>query len=233
MNAYVDKAALIAEEYKDFTHIVSHDLAAPLRHIREFTRLLIDARQEDPSADEKEYIKFLEISLRKLNEMQRALLDFSRINTQVTAPIETDCNEIAASVLSDSEEVINERLTTIECGDLPTIMADKKQIHSLFMNLISNALTFHHGNSLERKVAITVSDEGESYRFGIKDNGIGIAQVHHEQVFRLFRRLNNDSYPGIGAGLTIAKKIVDRHGGNIALDSALGDGTCVNFWLPK
>jgi len=233
MNTYVDKAALIAEEYKEFTHIVSHDLAAPLRHIKEFTRLLIDARQGDPTADEKEYIKFLEISLMKLNGMQRALLDFSRINTQVTAPSETDCNEIAASVLSDSVGVINERLTIIECGDLPTIMADKKQIHSVFMNLISNALTFHAENSLERKVTITASDEGDSYGFAVNDNGIGIAETDHEQVFRLFCRLNQDAYPGIGAGLTIAKKIVDRHGGKIALVSDLSGGTCVNFWLPK
>ncbi len=228
-----DRAELIAKEYEDFAYIVSHDLNAPLRHVKEFTRLLVGPRKDNLTEEEQLYISFLEKSLDKLEDMQHALLTFSRLNTRAGPMEKTDFNKSVAMALQELNDVINTYFPALECGDLPTVMAEAKQIQMLFYHLLENALKFHEEDTLKRKIAITATDQGDTWLFEIRDNGIGIAEDYQEQVFRLFRRLNPEHYPGIGAGLTIARKIVQRHGGEILIESEPGKGTGVFFTLPK
>jgi light-regulated signal transduction histidine kinase (bacteriophytochrome) len=228
-----DPAELIADEYREFVRIVSHDLSAPLRHVREFTRMLIAGRRDGATADEQEYIKFIELALKRLADMQEALLAFSRVNTHRTPLVLTDCNELVAAALGRLDEVISARPTKVECGELPVVMADAPQIQAMFFYLLDNALKFHPSDSPERKIAIAASEEDGMYRFDVTDNGIGIGPSGHQSVFHLFQRLNHETWPGIGAGLTLARKIVERHDGRMQIDSVEGAGTTVSFWLPR
>lgn len=226
------KADLIAKEYEDFAYIVSHDLNAPLRHVKEFTRLLVGARREGLSEEEKGYVEYLEKSLQRLDKMQEALLAFSRLNTRSMPYDSVDCNAVMQQVLKDIDAMIAQHKPEITCGDLPTIVAEPSQMRLLFVHLIDNALKFH-APGVKRKISVKAETEGEFYIFEIADNGIGIAPEFRNEAFRLFRRLNPETYPGSGAGLTIAQKIVQRHGGDIRIESADGGpGTRIIFTLP-
>lgn len=227
------KAERIAKEYEDFSYIVSHDLNAPLRHIREFTRLLIAGRKENLTVEEQEYVELLERSLNKLDDMQRALLTFSRLNTRPNPPRDVDCNEVVGDVLRELGDAVSIHGPEIERGKLPVVNVDPKQIHLLFFYLIDNALKFHEEDTLKRRIGINATDQEDLWLFEIKDNGIGIAEDYHDEIFRLFRRLNPDRYSGIGAGLTIAQKIVHRFGGEMLIESAPGQGTSVFFSIGK
>ncbi|MAF97013.1 MAG: hypothetical protein CMH26_00090 [Micavibrio sp.] len=228
-----ERAKIIAHEYEDFAYIVSHDLNAPLRHVKEFTRLLVGAREQNLTQEEKEYVGFLRLSLDKLEEMQAALLAFSRLNT-ANGPMELlDLNETLSMVLAELEPKIERFSPAFEADKLPKVFAEPKQMKLLFLCLLDNAIKFHHPQSPKRKVGLYVTDQGDSWLFEVRDNGIGIAEGLEEQVFRMFRRLQPDDYSGIGAGLTIAHKIVQLHDGEMVIESIPEKGTSVFFCLPK
>lgn len=222
----------ITKEYEDFAYIVSHDLSAPLRHVKEFTRLLIGGRKENLTEEEQEYVAFLEKSLCKIEDMQKALLTFSRLNSRAGPLRQTNLNHAVEAALKEIDDT-NAYRPSVEYDNLPTIIADQKQIELLFFHLIDNALKFHRDDTAHRTVSITASDQGDVWMFGFKDNGIGIAKEYHEEVLRMFRRLNPDKYKGIGAGLTIARKIVRRHGGEMQIESEENKGTNVLFTIKK
>lgn len=228
-----DRANQIVQEYEDFAYIVSHDLNAPLRHVREFTRLLVGNRKGHLTEEEQQYVEFLELSLTKLDDMQRALLTFSRLNTRAGEPVNIDLNETLSKTLKDLATPIQKYQPVIEYKDLPIIVAEPKQIELLFFHLLDNAIKFHDETSPERQILVTAMDQGDTWLFEIKDNGIGIDQKYHEDVFRLFRRLEPEKYPGIGAGLTIAHKIIQRHGGEMLIESVPNQGTSVFFSIEK
>lgn len=228
------KAQRIAQEYAEYAYIVSHDLNATLRHVREFSRLLMDARPaENLSQEEKQYLAFLEQSLSRMDEMQQALLSFSRVNTRADAFDNVSTQNIADGVLASFAKEIDKRNAIVECAGLPDVYADAVQINNVFSQLISNALKFHT-DATAPEIKIYVENQAGDQVFVVSDNGIGIAKDYHEDVFRLFRRLHDrDHYPGVGAGLTIARKIIQRHGGRIWLESQPGMGTRVCFTLGR
>lgn len=224
-----NKAIQITKEYEDFAYIVSHDLNAPLRHVKEFTRLIVGSRKEGLTEEEKRYVLFLEKSLQKLDAMQGALLSFSRLSTRVDSLRNTDFYQVITSVVNELSDGFKVYTPVIEFGNMPSMLADSDHIRLLFYHLIDNALKFHKENAPQRKVFISAKDHGRSWMFEVKDNGIGIDKRYHEEVFRMFRRLEPEKYPGIGAGLAIARKIVRRHGGEISIESEAGNGTNVLF----
>jgi len=223
----------IQKEYEDFAYIVLHDLNAPLRHIREFTRLLLEARPtEDISQDEQEYAAMLNLALTRLDNMQHGLLSFSRINTADQKFEHINLNHIVQNAKDALEGDIVDANVSFQSDDLPAINGDAKQLYTLFYNLLDNAIKFHKEDS-RPKINIKVSEESENYIFEIRDNGIGIAEDLCEDVFRIFRKLHaGDQYAGNGMGLTLAQKIIERHSGKIWIDSHLDKGTSVFFSLP-
>lgn len=224
-------AEAIAREYEDFAYIVSHDLSAPLRHVREFTQLLVEARGQNLTDDEKSYVGFLEKSLLRIDRMQEALLAFSRVNTQAAEPEEVDCKALVLEILENFTDEIKAKKAEIFCGDLPVVRADYAQLRQVFYHLISNALKFYEEGAVTN-VSIEGRKEGKVFVFEVRDNGIGIAPEYHEEIFRMFRRLNPEKYPGTGAGLTIARKIARRHGGDLRVDSIAGEGARAVLTLP-
>ncbi len=222
----------LKQEYEEFTYIVSHDLNNPLRRLRDFGNLFLEEHETDLSEKDRLYIHFMKSAISQLELMQHALLELSRINTRTGTVIDTNCN----SLVSKAIEVIvsPETHVSIECDKLPTVQADPDQLYLVFYHLIDNACKFHDDESKNRECRITGEDRIDHFLFQVKDNGIGIQSKFHEEVFKIFRRLHkDDKYEGIGSGLALTRKIINRHGGQIWIDSDPGEGTSVAFTLPK
>ena len=223
----------IAKEYEDFSYIVSHDLSAPLRHVKEFTRLLIGSRENNLSEEEKEYIHFLEKSLQKLDDMQRALLTFSRIHTRAGPKREVNLEHTTLSALQDLKGIYDCSDIKIEINSLPIIKAEPQLIYLLMYHLIENAIKFQIPDNTNKSISISAFEEKENWMISVKDNGIGIPERLHEEVFRLFKKLDPEKYPGIGAGLTLVRKISSYHNGSIFIKSKEKSGTEIIVSLPK
>lgn len=221
----------LKQEFEEFTYIVSHDLNGPLRRLREFGNLFLEEHENDLSEKDRLYIHFMKNAISQLEMMQHALLELSRINTRTNSLIDTNCS----SLVSKAIEVIvsPETNVSIECEKLPIVHADPDQLYLVFYHLIDNACKFHEEND-DKQCKITGEDRIDHFIFKVEDNGIGIPDRFHEEVFKIFRRLHkDDKYDGIGAGLALTRKIINRHGGQIWIDSEPGEGTTVVFTLPK
>jgi light-regulated signal transduction histidine kinase (bacteriophytochrome) len=156
------------------------------------------------------------------------LLAYSRVGTKARPFQPTDCNEIVDIALGNLLLAIKETGALIRVGPLPRLMGDPSQLRQLFQNLIANAIKFRRAEP--PTVDISAEPAGDAWRFRVTDNGIGIAEEYHERIFVLFQRLHGRAdYPGTGIGLAICKKIVERHGGEISLQSTLGGGTTFFF----
>ncbi len=223
----------ISREFEEFVYVVSHDLGAPLRHIKEFTRLIVQTRGVDTlNQEEMEYVHFLEVSLKKMEQIQQALLDYSRITTRVGLSEKVSCGPLITECMHILKKSINVNDIDLQIADLPDIYVNRAQAQTVFLNILSNAIKFQAPGSTP-KITINASNNYSDVYFEISDNGIGIDRAHLQEVFKLFRKLHTpEVFPGIGAGLTIAKKIIERHGGEVFLTSELGQGTTVFFSFP-
>lgn len=224
----------IAKDFQDFVYIISHDFGAPLRHIKQFTQLLLNEREGELSETEQEYAGYIESSIERLETMQDALLAFSRVTTQAAPMEDIDCNALVQRAIDGLDPALIDETTQIKIDTLPTVTADAEQLRMAFYYLIENALKFHEGNE-HKRCTITAEDKGDHVLFQISDNGIGIGidLKHKDEIFKIFRRLHaGDTFGGIGAGLALAKKIVNRHGGEIWVESEPDQGTTVLFSLP-
>lgn len=218
-------------ELEQFAYVASHDLQEPLRMVASYTQLLARRYQDKLDDDANEFIHFAVDGATRMQALINDLLSLSRIGTRAKPlePCESD--------LSLSRALANLRLAIEESGAvvthdvLPTVVADVSQLTQLFQNLIGNALKFHGEAAL--KVHIGVERKIRDWEFSVRDNGIGIAPEHFERIFVIFQRLHTkQDYPGTGIGLAVCKKIVERHGGNIRVESKPGEGTVFYFTLP-
>lgn len=224
----------IAREFQEFAYIVSHDLQAPLRHIREFTRLLLGSLQDDLSDEQKTHAAFIATALRRLDGMHAALLSYSRIATRSNPPTQTDTGPLVERILADLAPLQQKSGAKIKLGALPSLHADADQLRMVFSCLIENALIFQDSGA-PVAIEIAAEEKDSAIVFSVRDNGIGIAPEFHNDIFKMFRRLHpaGQYSDGPGAGLTLAKKVVERHGGRIWVDSAPGQGSTFFFSLPK
>lgn len=219
---------------EEFTYIVSHDLNAPLRHVREFGKLLIKKLGDKVNDEEREYLEFMEGGIYKAEAMIAGLLEYSRLHTDAAPYSEFDCGALVDEVINLLNDVIEKTQANINISSLPnTLTADKIQIHQLFFKLIDNALSFRRENVTPR-INIMVLEQDDAWLFSVADNGIGIPDKQYENIFKMFKRLDPvDSFSSIGSGLTIAKEIVERHEGEIWVESELDKGTTAFFTIPK
>jgi light-regulated signal transduction histidine kinase (bacteriophytochrome) len=162
------------------------------------------------------------------------LLDFSRLDTKAKAMQLTDFNEILDDVTHNLKVAIKESKTQIEIiSKMPALIVDSTQISQLFQNLINNAIKFRN-QDITPLIKISAEEQPNQWVFKISDNGIGIGKEYYERIFIIFQRLNNRvEYPGTGIGLAICKKIVERHGGQIWLESEVGKGSTFFFSIKK
>lgn len=219
-------------DFDEFAYIISHDLGAPLRHVREFSKLLMTSLQENLDQDQQDYKHYVEAALAQIEQMQEALLLYSRVQTRGEAPEPVRTNDLVQEICDDIKGAHPEETPEITVQNLPDVMADPKQIRYVFEALLDNAVKFRTpGQPIKIEIGTTLKNNEQA--FYVRDNGVGLDPKLCEIVFTLFRKGHSNAIlGGIGAGLTIAKKIVERHGGRIWMRSESGDGTSVFFTLP-
>ncbi|STX29670.1 sensory box histidine kinase [Legionella beliardensis] len=220
------------KELEQFAYTASHDLQEPVRTVKNYLQLLSRRYGDKLGEDAKEFIKFAVEGAERMERLIYNLLTFSRIATRANAFASTDSNELVTHVLNDLHQLILDKHAQVNYTQLPTIVYDENQLTQVFQNLISNALKF---NTKQPDVQIKAKEKEHEWLFSIKDNGIGIDPRYFEQIFILFKRLNNQKdFEGSGIGLATCKKIIERYGGEIWVESeGEGKGATFYFTIPK
>jgi light-regulated signal transduction histidine kinase (bacteriophytochrome) len=219
-------------DLEHFGYVASHDLQEPLRAVAGFVRLLEHRFPEKLDAKMREYIAGAAEGATRMERLITDLLTFSRLSTDARAfvlaslgaPLETALRNLQFSIQSAKAKVTND--------SLPTLLVDESQMLQLFQNLIANALKFRSEHAPQIRIGAR-SEEGR-WVLWVRDNGIGIEAQYFERIFQVFQRLHTrNKYPGTGIGLAICKKIVERHGGQIWVESKPGQGSTFYFSLPE
>ena len=233
LKIFNDKLQQSNQDLKQFAFIASHDLKEPLRTIGSFAALVQNRYGDQLGDGGKEYIDFIINGVDRMSKLIRSLLTYSQINNTDLVFIDINVNTVVSSILKDLSLVIQEKKVQINIGKLPSQLSGVEfKINMLFANLITNAIKFN--DSEIPTIDIDCVEVNDFYTFSIKDNGIGIDEKYQEKIFTLFNRLHNESkYEGTGIGLSLCKKIVSQHGGDIHLESVEGDGTCFYFSIAK
>ncbi len=221
-------------ELERFAYVASHDLQEPLRMVSSYTQLLSKRYKGKLDSNADEFINYAVDGASRMQKLINDLLALSRVGTQAKPSEPVDTAVTLARVLSDMQTTIETAHAVIIKPDhLPTVMADGTQVHQLFQNLIGNALKFKGEATPRVEITVEPVEDGTFWQFSFRDNGIGIEPQYFERIFIIFQRLHSkESYPGTGIGLAICKKIVERHGGKLWVDSKVGAGTTFFFTLP-
>ena len=217
-------------ELEQFAYVASHDLQEPLRMVSNYTQLLARRYKGQLDGDADEFIEFAVDGAKRMQALINDLLQFSRVNTQGQELVAVEMEQVLDKALNNLRVAIEESGAEVSHDPLPTALGDDGQLTQLLQNLIGNAIKFR-GNRPPRIHVAAVRENG-GWRVIVADDGIGIAPEHHERIFAIFQRLHDRSqYEGTGIGLAICKRIVERHGGHITVESEPGRGARFGFNL--
>lgn len=220
------------KELGQFAYVASHDLQEPLRMVAMYVDLLNARLENKLNEDEKQFMKYAVEGSERAQSLIRDLLEYSQVGSKEKKFNTVDMNQAAGKALDNLKLSIEEIKPEIKVDPLPPVKGDPLQMSQLFQNLISNAVKYRSSERL--KIKISFREEDDCFIFSVEDNGIGIAPEHYERIFELFQRLHSrEEYSGSGLGLAICKKIVERHGGWINVESKPGKGTTFKFMIPK
>ena len=232
LETYVAQLKKSNDDLESFAYATSHDLAEPLRTIIGFLQLL-QKKESDLQPESQGYIKFVVNAAHRMQKLMDGLLVYARVGKSKEGFEQVDVDKILATVKSNLSSLIKGRDALIFHGNFQPIFGREVSILQLFQNLIINAIKFQKPDQ-QPKIRIEQEDRISHFLYKVVDNGIGIPTSNHQNVFKLFRRLNaNNHYRGSGIGLAICKSIVENHGGEIWLESEEGKGTTVFFTIEK
>jgi signal transduction histidine kinase len=219
-------------DLEQFAYVASHDLKEPLRAISGSVQILQERYQTQLGADAEQVIRHTVEGALRMQRLIDDLLTYSRLATR-EAPLEpADCSAIVQEVLANLAQSIQESKAVVTHDPLPTVAGDRTQLLQVFQNLISNGIKYRSQRT--PKIHIGVEDRDGEWLFSVRDNGIGIAPQYAERIFRIFQRLHTrKEYSGTGIGLAVCKKIIERHGGKIWIESEPEEGSTFFFTLPK
>jgi PAS domain S-box-containing protein len=217
-------------ELQQFAYIASHDLQEPLRMIASYLQLLERRYKDKLDSDANEFIAFAVDGAIRLQNMINSLLEYSRIESRggTIAPIAS--REALNHALANLRFIIEESGAIITSDELPQVNANVSQLTQLFQNLIANSIKFRGTGPPKIHIGATLNDS--QWFFAVEDNGIGLEPTYSDRIFNIFQRLHGAEYPGTGIGLALCKRIVERHGGKIWVESELGKGAKFCFTLP-
>ena len=219
------------KELEQFAYIASHDLQEPLRLIGSYVQLLSKRYKSRLDSDADEFIDYAVQGAKSLQERINSLLEFSRVGTKGKPFDLTDCETALENAIENLTIAIEENSAMITHDPMPTVMADDSQLVTLFQNLIENAILYRRKDRL--RIHISCEQKDGEWVFSVADNGIGIDMEYKEYIFLIYRVLNkNRQGKGTGIGLAVCKKIVDRHGGKIWVESEQGRGSTFYFTIP-
>jgi PAS domain S-box-containing protein len=220
------------QDLEQFAYVASHDLQEPLRMVASYTQLLAEKYEGQLDDKAKKYIDYAVDGAVRMQRLVNDLLSYSRISTKGRAPEPTDSHAVLGEALGNLQTAIEESRAMVTNDDLPVVRADATQLLQVFQNLIANAIKFRRGDP--PRVHVAARDGGHEWEFSVKDNGIGIDAQYANRVFVIFQRLHaRPEYPGTGIGLAVCKRIVERHGGRIWLESEPGKGSTFFFTVSK
>lgn len=215
-------------ELEQFAHVVSHDLQEPLRMVSSYTQLLARRYHDKLDGDADEFIAYAVDGANRMQVLLSDLLDYSRVGTRGKPFKVIYCEDVFDQAMANMKLAIEESGAVVSHDPLPIIMADEGQLVQLFQNLIGNAVKFR--NQEPPRIHVSAEKRRNEWVFSVRDNGIGIDPQHAQSIFEIFRRLHTrEEYPGTGMGLAICKKIVERHGGQIWVQSQSGEGSTFYF----
>jgi light-regulated signal transduction histidine kinase (bacteriophytochrome) len=209
--------------------VASHDLQEPLRKVASYVDILNRYYKNNVTDDSERYTAHIIDGVMRMQSLIHGLLAYSRVDREDQHIGPTDCASVVADVLADLQPAIQETGAEVAVGALPVVNGDRTQLAQLFQNLIGNALKFRDDEP--PRIEIGAENLGKDWRFFVKDNGVGLDPAFADRIFVIFQRLHSrDAYPGTGIGLAICKKIVERHGGRIWVESQ-GKGATFFFTL--
>lgn len=218
-------------DLEQFAYVASHDLQEPLRAVSGYLQLLERRYRNKLDADADEFIRFAVDGATRMRQLINDLLSYSRVRSRRSPSEWLDANEVLEGTLKNLEAMIAESAAVVTHDHLPTVYADRQQLGQVLQNLVANAIKFRGAAS--PRIHVSAQRGKDEWEFKVQDNGIGIAPEFHERVFDVFQRLHGrDEYDGTGIGLSICKRIVERHGGRIWVRSALGQGAVFHFTIP-
>jgi hypothetical protein len=219
------------KDLEQFAYVASHDLQEPLRAVAGFVELLKMKLEKTLDNKSAEYMTHTVEGVKRMQSLINGLLEYSRIGTRGQKPAPTDAKAALDRALAHLHMSINESGAKITAGQLPHVSVDSFQLAQLFQNLISNAIKFRGKQTPE--ISISATHQDGFWQFAVADNGIGIEPQYMDRIFLIFQRLHSRvKYPGTGIGLALCKKIVERHGGKIWVESKAGAGSTFYFTIP-
>lgn len=237
-NEYIkDQAEELLERYnsdlEQFAYVTTHDLIEPLRMITSYVQLLQRRYKDLYDDDAREFMQYIIEGVERMHRIINDLFEYSHIRTNVKDFETVDFNEAFEVVLAKLDKEINESGTIITCDRLPTTKAVSSNIIQVFQNLIGNAIKFKKEDEV-LTINVTATEKDNEWLFMVKDSGMGMDPKYKDKIFEIFKRLNKrDEYSGSGMGLAIVKNIVERHGGKIWVESAIGEGATFYFTIKK
>lgn len=218
-------------ELKQFAYVASHDLQEPLRMVTSYLQLLEIKKGDALGEDARDYIGYAVEGAQRMRSLIRDLLAFSRVEQTGQKPVPTNAKQALDKAIDHLDQVIVETDGKVTFDELPRVLADEGQLVSLFQNLVGNGLKYHRETEPPH-VHVSAYPTPGGWEFIVTDNGIGIDPQYFEKIFLIFQRLHTrDSYPGTGIGLAVCKKIIERHGGQIWVESEEGSGCRFHFTL--
>jgi signal transduction histidine kinase len=218
-------------ELEEFAYVASHDLQEPLRMIANYTQLLAERYRGQLDEQADKYIGYSVDGATRMQALIQDLLKVSRVGTQQIELGATECRVVVQQAVQNLKTALQECGGVVKCNGLPEVMADALQLTQVFQNLIANAIKFHGGET--PVIQIDSEKRGCEWVFTVSDNGIGIAAENWQDIFVIFRRLHTRTeYAGNGIGLSICKKIIERHGGKIWIEAQAAPGCRFKFTLP-
>ncbi len=215
-----------------FAYLASHDLQEPLRMVTNYLALLERKYKGKIDKEAMEYIDYAVEGAQRMKALVDDLLAYSRVETIPRQFSPVDMEAVVAGALRQLKALVDENGAEISVGELPTIVADDWQMTQVMQNLIGNAIKFH---GPERPIIdISCAQDAREWTFAVRDNGIGLNMAYADKLFHMFHRLHTrEQYPGTGVGLALARKMIERHGGRIWVESAEGKGATFFFTVPK
>ncbi|MGH2978509.1 MAG: sensor histidine kinase, partial [Solirubrobacterales bacterium] len=214
-----------------FAYVASHDLSEPLRMVSSYVQLLARRYQDQLDSDADEFIGFAVDGVNRMQRLIDDLLAYSRAGTAEYRFGPVDVAELVRDTLAGMRTTVAEAGATVVAGELPEVWGDEGQLRQLFQNLIGNGIKFRAEDP--PRVEVSAERRGNGWLFDVSDNGIGIDPRHAERIFSVFKRLHGrDEYPGSGIGLSICKRIVERHHGRIAVERSPSGGSTFSFTIP-
>jgi PAS domain S-box-containing protein len=217
-------------ELQQFAYIASHDLQEPLRTITNYVQLLAQRSRGKLDAETDEFIAFAVDGAKRMQQLIIDLLAYTRVGGKAREVTVVDCEALLARVLGDLQLAIKDSAAEATHDALPTVHGDAGQLGLIFQNLIGNALKFR--GAAPPRIHVSARREGAQWVFSVRDNGIGLDPQHAERIFQIFQRLHTRTkYSGTGIGLAICKKVVERHGGRIWVESQPGQGATFLFTI--